>query len=165
MVFLSNKNHLQSFHNKLIFLQLHIALALLSRFTKLISTFLDYNEFCTNERRGNIQKKPRKTSLDLEKLNNRVRDPEAYQGFISEGFCFGFWFWTKFIAYFRALVTFCAGLFSNKPLHPVRLIILQVKLLSFVTTLLYHTAEQYICLLIVCRRAVCVQALQYQTCA
>ena len=45
----------------------------LSQFTKIISKFLNCNEFCTNEGRGNTQKElslASKTSLEVEKLNN-----------------------------------------------------------------------------------------------
>jgi len=38
-----------------------------------------------------------KTSLG--KLNNRKRDSEGYQSFVSEGFYFGFQFWTYFLRF------------------------------------------------------------------
>ena len=47
MVFLSNTNNLQSFCFAIFFFKLHNAVGLLSRFIKIISTFLDYNMMST----------------------------------------------------------------------------------------------------------------------
>lgn len=62
------QNHLQSFYYE-IFFQLDIAIDLLSQFTKIISTFLDYNEYCNNERPGNTQKELLKVKQAQTKKN------------------------------------------------------------------------------------------------
>ena len=67
-------------------------MGLSSRFTKIISKFLDYDEFCTNER---IRRKTSesKTNLDVKKSNNRKRDFEATKALLcSEGIYFRFYF-------------------------------------------------------------------------
>ena len=50
-----------------------------------------------------------KTSLDVYKLNNRKWDYVAYQSFVSEGFYFGFRFWTNFVVVSRFSAIFGAG--------------------------------------------------------
>ena len=50
-----------------------------------------------------------KTSLNVYKLNNRKWDYVAYQSFVSEGFYFGFRFWTKFVVVSRFSAIFGAG--------------------------------------------------------
>ena len=60
------------------------------------------------------------------KINNRKRDSEDHQSFVSEDFYFGFWFWTKFLAVLGFLSIFCAvfrfliGLYA--PLFSVSLV-------------------------------------------
>ena len=70
--------------------------SLLSRFT-LKRSVLDYDVFSTNNGipRKNFGKQNKFMRI---KINNRKRDSEDYQSFVSEDFYFGFWFWMKFLA-------------------------------------------------------------------
>ena len=100
-MFLSNKNHLQSLYYE------HFFLA--SRCSGSVEPIYKNNKHIFKLQRVLHQRETReyterpsesKTSLDQERLSNRKRDFEAYQGIVSEGFYLGFWFWTIFLAGF-----------------------------------------------------------------
>ena len=88
--------------------------SLLSRFT-LKRSVLDYDVFSTNNGipRKNFGKQNKFMRI---KINNRKRDSEDYQSFVSQHFYFGFRFRTKFLAVFG---DFLRGFsVSNRPVRP-----------------------------------------------
>ena len=92
----------------------------LSQFTRIVSKFLNCNEFCTNEGRGNTQKElslASKTSLDVEKLyNSEILKPTRL---CQWGLLFRFSVSDEIYCGFAVFGDFLRGFaVSNRPLRP-----------------------------------------------
>ena len=95
----------------------------LSQFTRIVSKFLNCNEFCTNEGRGNTQKElslASKTSLEVEKLNNsEILKPTRL---CQWGLLFRFSVSDEIYCGFAVFGDFLRGFaVSNRPLRPPQL--------------------------------------------
>ena len=127
----------------------------LSQFTKIISKFLNCNEFCTNEGRGNTQKElslASKTSLEVEKLNNsEILKPTRL---CQWGLLFRFSVSDEIYCGFAVFGDFLRGFaVSNRPLRPPHTCIcIWCNLGSTRIILGVYSNSQHFCLLLFFRK-------------